>query len=140
VIDPDTLDRRLVGITLDISERVEAEHRERRLQKQLREASHQSGMAEVATGVLHNVGNVLNSLGIATSMAQTRLKACQIERVGKVAAMLNVNRGTLGEFLTSDARGMRVPEYLTALGAQLISDADADALQQEFDAISGHVR
>jgi signal transduction histidine kinase len=138
VIDPDTSQRRLVGITLDISERVAAEHRERRLQKQLREASHQSGMAEVVTGVLHNVGNVLNSLGVATSIAQTRLKACQIERVGKVAAMLEVNRGTLAEFLTSDSRGMRLPEYLTALGAQLISDADA--LQQEFDAISGHVR
>ena len=66
VIDPDTLERRLVGISIDISERVEAEQRERRLQTQLREASHQAGMAEVATGVLHNVGNVLNSLGVAS--------------------------------------------------------------------------
>ena len=56
VADPDGSDPRLVGISLDISERVAAEQRERRLQKQLREASHQSGMAEVATGVLHNVG------------------------------------------------------------------------------------
>ena len=66
VTDSRTSHRRLVGITLDISERVAAEQRERLLQKQLREASHQSGMAEVATGVLHNVGNVLNSLGVAS--------------------------------------------------------------------------
>jgi signal transduction histidine kinase len=138
VTDPDTLERRLVGISLDISERVQAEQRERLLQKQLREASHQSGMAEVATGVLHNVGNVLNSLGVASSTAQARLKACQIDRVGRVAAMIQVNQGTLAEFLTNDARGKRLPDYLTALGAQLMSDADA--VQREFDAISGHVQ
>ncbi|MGH8232524.1 MAG: PAS domain-containing protein, partial [Steroidobacteraceae bacterium] len=93
VTDAESGDRRLVGITLNITERVEAEQRERLLQKQLREASHQSGMAEVATGVLHNVGNVLNSLGIAHSTAQTRLKNYQIDRVSDVAAMLEEKLG-----------------------------------------------
>src|SRR5262249_55545271 len=65
------MDRRVIGITLDITERVAAEERERQLQKQLREASHQSGMAEVATSVLHNVGNVLNSLGVSSSTVRT---------------------------------------------------------------------
>ena len=124
VTDPDGSDRRLVGISLDISERVAAEQRERRLQKQLREASHQSGMAEVATGVLHNVGNVLNSLGVASTTAQTRLKAWQIHRVGQVAAMLEENRGSLAEFLTNDERGKRVPEYLASLAARLESDTE----------------
>jgi signal transduction histidine kinase len=138
VTDPRTSERRLVGISLDISERVEAEQRERLLQKQLLEASHQSGMAEVATGVLHNVGNVLNSLGVASSTAQGRLKACQIHRVAQVAAMLDGQRSALAEFFTSDPRGKRLPDYLGALGAQLMSDAQA--VQQEFDAISGHVQ
>jgi PAS domain S-box-containing protein len=138
VTDPDTLECRMVGISIDISERVEAEQRERRLQRQLREASHQAGMAEVATGVLHNVGNVLNSLGVASSTAQTRLKACQIDRVGQVAAMLLANREDLAQYLTSDERGRRVPDYLAALGARLMSDAQA--VEQEFDSISGHVQ
>jgi len=138
VTDPDGSDPRLVGISLDISARVAAEQRERRLQKQLREASHQSGMAEVATGVLHNVGNVLNSLGVASTTAQTRLKAWQIHRVGQVAAMLKENRGTLAEFLTNDDRGRRLPEYLASLAAQLQSDIDATG--QDFEAIGGHVQ
>src|SRR5262249_20178125 len=50
---------RLVGIDLDITERVAAAERENVLQQQLRDASRQAGMAEVATSVLHNVGNVL---------------------------------------------------------------------------------
>jgi signal transduction histidine kinase len=95
-------------------------------------------MAEVATGVLHNVGNVLNSLGVAASTAQARLKAFQVDRVGQVAAMLELNRDNLATFLSSDDRGKRLPNYLTALGARIVSDADA--VQQEFAAISGHVQ
>ena len=138
VTDTSTAHRRLVGITLDISERVEAEQRERLLQKQLREASHQSGMAEVATGVLHNVGNVLNSLGVSSATAQARLRASQFDRVERVAAMLHAHRNALGDFLASDPRGRRVPEYLSALGVQL--KKDAEGLQQEIAAINGHVQ
>ena len=46
------------------------EERKRDLQSQLRDASRDAGMAEVATGVLHSVGNVLNSLGVSASLMQ----------------------------------------------------------------------
>lgn len=138
VTDVHTSTRRLVGITLDISDRVAAEERERILQRKLREASHQSGMAEVATGVLHNVGNVLNSLGIATATAQMRLKTSAINRVQRVSEMLQNHHGALGEFLTNDPRGQRVPEYLEALGAQLNRE-NADLIT-ELTAIGGHVQ
>jgi signal transduction histidine kinase len=138
VTDPHTSYRRLVGITLDISQRVDAGRRERRLQRQLREASHQSGMAEVATGVLHNVGNVLNSLGVAASTVQIRLKESQFDRVEQVAAMLDAHRDALGDFIANDPRGRRLPEYLSALGVRL--KKDAEELRQETDAIRGHVQ
>jgi PAS domain S-box-containing protein len=138
ITDSRTSQRRLIGIILDISRRVGAEQRERLLQKQLREASHQSGMAEVATGVLHNVGNVLNSLGVASSTVQARLKASPVDRVERVAAMLDAHQGALGEFLTNDPRGKRLPEYLSALGGQL--KKEAEGLQEEVSAISGHVQ
>jgi PAS domain S-box-containing protein len=133
----DSSDRRLVGTSFDISERVEADKRERHLQRQLLEASHQAGMAEVATGVLHNVGNVLNSLGVASSAAQMRLKACRIEKVGQVAALLESKRDSLVEFLTDKARGQRLSDYLTALSRQL--EADVATIYQEFEAVNGHV-
>src|SRR5579863_9696762 len=136
--DPHSRKLSLVGIILDITERVVAEQRERLLQKQLREASHQSGMAEVATGVLHNVGNVLNSLGVATSTVQARLKVAQFDRVEKIADMLESHRDSLGDFLTNDARGKRLPEYIAALGAQI--NKDAEGVREEIDAISGHVQ
>jgi signal transduction histidine kinase len=136
--DSHTSHRRLVGITLDVSQRMAAEQRERLLQKKLREASHQSGMAEVATGVLHNVGNVLNSLGVASSTAQARLKASQFDRLEKIADMLEQHRLTLADFLTNHPKGKHLPEYLSALGLQL--RRDADDLLQEFEAVGSHVQ
>jgi signal transduction histidine kinase len=138
VTDPHSPKRRMVGIMLDITERVGAEQRERLLQKQLREASHQSGMAEVATGVLHNVGNVLNSLGVAASTAQARLRESQYDRIERVAAMLEAHRDALGDFFATDVRGKHLPQYLSALGVQL--KKDTEGLQREIDAISGHVQ
>jgi PAS domain S-box-containing protein len=124
---------RIVGIALDVTERVEAEARERVLQEQLRASSHQAGMAEIATGVLHNVGNVLNSLGIANATARRHLKALRVERLGTVAAMVRENRASLAAFLTQDPRGRHLPEYLPALATELT--AVAESVQLEMNVI-----
>ena len=131
-----TGERRLVGITLDISERIAAQQRERRLQKQLVEASHLSGMAEVATGVLHNVGNVLNSLGISASTAQAHVQTAPIERIERIAAMLEEQRA--GLLAVTSERWKIMPEYLLALSAQM--RRDAELVQHEIEAINGHVQ
>jgi signal transduction histidine kinase len=130
-------DRRLVGITLDISRRVAAEQRERQLQKQLVEASHLSGMAEVATGVLHNVGNVLNSLGISASTAQAHVQTSPFERIERIATMLDEYRNRVGN-QDSDSRVKVIPEYLRALSTQM--RRDCDVVRHEIEAINGHVQ
>jgi len=137
ITDPHTSERRMVGITLDITERFGAEQRERQLQKQLVEASHLSGMAEVATGVLHNVGNVLNSLGISASTAQAHVQSSPFERIERVAAMLEEQRSKSGD-VDSDSRVKVIPEYLRALSSQL--RRDSDIVNHEIDAINGHVQ
>ena len=137
VTDESTGQRRMVGITLDIGAQMAAEQRERQLQRRLREASHRSGMAEVATGVLHNVGNVLNSLGVAAATARSRLRASPVQRVARVGTLLEEHQAHLAAFLSEDSRGERMPEYLRALGAQLEKDV-ADA-QHEIETLGGHL-
>ena len=122
--------QRVGGITLDVTERVHAKEREQALQAQLRESSHRAGMAEIATGVLHNVGNVLNSLGIANSTAQRELKASRFEQLQQATALLRNNRETLAAFLTSDERGRHLPDYLPALSAQV--SLNSRAVQAEL--------
>ena len=59
---------------VDISQRKQAEEALKRTQDELITASRLAGMAEVATSVLHNVGNVLNSVNVSASVVADQLK------------------------------------------------------------------
>ena len=56
----------LYGTVQDITERKHSEAALEKAHRELVEASRRAGMAEIATGILHNVGNVLNSVNIAS--------------------------------------------------------------------------
>jgi signal transduction histidine kinase len=94
--------------------------------KQLMAASRQAGMAEVATNVLHNVGNILNSINISASLLADRVKQSKAEALGRVAALLKEQGPAIGNFIAADERGKRIPDYLTSLGAQLVADQQAE--------------
>jgi PAS domain S-box-containing protein len=106
----------------DISARKESAEELERVHKQLMIASRQAGMAEVATNVLHNVGNILNSVNISASLVTERVKTSKAPGVSRVAALLQEKGSAVGDFLANDERGRRLPEYLTSLGEQLMSD------------------
>lgn len=114
-----------VGFLEDITERKGMEVEVERVQKALVAASRQAGMAEVATNVLHNVGNVLNSINVSASLIAERVKASKGARLGELAALLEQHQGELGQFMTTDARGRKLPQYLSALAAQLASERDS---------------
>jgi signal transduction histidine kinase len=122
---------RLVGIDLDITDRVEADERERNLQQQLRDASRQAGMAEIATNVLHNVGNVLNSVNISASVVTDRVKKPRSSALGKVAALLRQHEADLGAFVATDERAKHLPVYLTELAEHLTLDQEATLQELE---------
>ena len=128
---------RVLGVAWDVSDQVLQEERQLQLQLQLRDASHQAGMAEVATGVLHNVGNVLNSLGVSAALVLARLRDSRVGNVQRVARLLTEQGECLGAFLENDPRGREVPGYLTQLGDHL--GAESQELQAETQAIVTHV-
>jgi PAS domain S-box-containing protein len=106
----------------DISARKESAEELERVHKQLMIASRQAGMAEVATNVLHNVGNILNSVNISASLVTERVKQSKAPGVSRLAALLQEKGAAVGDFLVNDERGKHIPEYLTSLGEQLLSD------------------
>ena len=113
-----------LAVIQDITERKRAEQELANAQKQLVETSRMAGMAEVATSVLHNVGNVLNSVNVSASLVADKIKKSNSVHVRKVAALLREHESDLGAFLTSDAKGRQVPAFLATLG-------EAVALEQE---------
>ena len=78
--DADGKPERILGVSWDVTDQVLQEERKQELQLQLRDASRDAGMAEVATGVLHSVGNVLNSLGVSASLMQTQLRDSRVDQ------------------------------------------------------------
>lgn len=112
----------------EVAERKQAEERLNILHKQLLDASRQTGMAEVATGVLHNVGNVLNSVNVSVTLLQDRLRRSKTSNLAKLVAMLRDHAGDLGAFLTTDPKGQMIPSYLDQLSVHLEQE-NTDILQ-----------
>jgi PAS domain S-box-containing protein len=109
----------IVGINRDITDLKLAEQKIEAINRELREASRQAGMAEVATGVLHNVGNVLNSVNVAAGVLSDRLNHSKSSGVSKLSKLLAERQADLGQFLSADERGRHVPAYLQQLSEHL---------------------
>jgi PAS domain S-box-containing protein len=111
-----------VAVVQDTTERKKSELELERVHKELVAASRQAGMAEVATNVLHNVGNILNSVNISASLVAERVKQSKASVIASVAALLLEQGSNLGAFLTTDPRGKAIPQFLATLGGQLAAD------------------
>src|SRR4029077_21206223 len=112
-------------VARDITERKCAELELRETHKELLEASRRAGMAEVATGVLHNVGNVLNSINIASACLADSLRKSNADKLSKVADLFRQHESNLGAFLMADPKGMQIPGYLSQLGERLVKEQES---------------
>lgn len=130
-----------VCIGTDITQRKQAEAEKQKLNTQLVATSRQAGMAEVATGVLHNVGNVLNSINVSASVVEETLRKSRVSMLKQVADLLGEHAADLGEFLTRDERGKLVPSYLGQL-AQHLADEQSSLLNETRTLAShiGHIK
>ena len=140
----DTLELRVQERTRELQEQVIAKERTlaelAETQENLIVTSRQAGMAEVATGVLHNVGNVLNSVNISAGLLSERLRRCSIESVAKIAALLRSQQDRLAQFFADDPKGKAVPGYLQQLAEVLIQDkremqSEVESLVKNIDHI-----
>ncbi|MBK5519664.1 DAHL domain-containing protein [Pseudomonas sp. TH10] len=109
----------------DLELRVEERTRELRdTQSELLDTARQAGMAEIATNVLHNVGNVLNSVNISADLVTRKLRASKAQGLAKAMQLINDHPGDVGTFLTQDPKGKLLPGYLNQL-------VEAIALEQQ---------
>jgi PAS domain S-box-containing protein len=121
----------------DMTERRQAEEALRLSQQRLVETSRLAGMAEVATGVLHNVGNVLNSVNVSAGLVVEKLRRSKAPKLAKAAALLTSHNGDLAEYLTKDVNGQKLPGYLAKLGEFFV--AENNELLQEVDQLGRNI-
>lgn len=94
-------------------------------QAQLVDAARQAGMAEIATNVLHNVGNVLNSVNVSANLVSQKVRGSKSAGLSKAVALMDEHSDDLGHFLTTDARGKALPGYLGKLATALASERES---------------
>jgi PAS domain S-box-containing protein len=125
------------GIFQDVTEQKLAAAELDKLNKQLVDASRQAGMAEVATGVLHNVGNVLNSVNVSTTLIREKLRGSEVASLVKLGALLRQHEADLSAFFTADPKGKLVPRFIIQLADEL--GAEHALLQKEQDQLTHNI-
>jgi signal transduction histidine kinase len=131
----------MIGAMQDVTQRREAEANLAQTQRRLLESSRQAGMAEVATGVLHNVGNVLNSINVSSTVIADAVRKSKAANLGRAVALLDEHEQDLSSFLTGDPRGKQLPKYLRQLADRMNTEQEhvlqeVGSLQKNID----HVR
>jgi signal transduction histidine kinase len=94
-------------------------------------------MAEIATNVLHNVGNVLNSVNISTGLIVESVKKSKTLGLARVVVLLQEHAHDLGAYITHDPRGKHVPAHLAQLSEHLLAEQETNA--RELDSLRRNV-
>jgi signal transduction histidine kinase len=107
----------------NLEQRVQERTRElKEAQAELVSTARQAGMAEIAINVLHNVGNVLNSVNVSANLVSSRVRASKAKGLSKAVQLLNEHAADLGDFLTRDEKGKLLPDYLNKVAAALAAE------------------
>jgi two-component system NtrC family sensor kinase len=115
--------RELSLLQVDLENRVEQRTAELQdTQARLVTTARQAGMAEIATNVLHNVGNVLNSVNVSAGLIGTQVRASKASGLARAVQMINEHAADLGDFLSHDDKGKQLPGYLGKLAETLAAE------------------
>ncbi len=126
------------NLTREIAERKKAEKALRKAQEIAVANAHQAGKAEFASSVLHNINNVLNTVGVAN---ESMVELVRTSRMGNLIRALNLiktHRENLGHYLTQDERGKLVPGYLSDLVEVLAKEHEI--IGGELEVMTRHIR
>jgi len=131
------LERRIAERTAELAKSYEEL---KQAQTVLLETSRLAGIAEIATGVLHNLGNALNSVNTTVSLTTDRMQKSKVTALAKVVQLLEEQQGRLAEFFSSDPRGQQLPRFLAHLSGYLLEERtdllhEMEALQRNVDHI-----
>jgi len=89
------------------------------MRSQLLETAHHAGMAEISTGIIHNIGNLLNSLSISLEVVMAKLRNSEIKSLLNANNLLQENKDQFSEFLLNDTKGKLLPEFYLKVGNEL---------------------
>jgi len=126
----------------DLNETLEEKVQERtieleKLNEKIGDVARSAGMAEVASGVLHNVGNVLNSVNVSVSVIREQIRKTKAENLSRLVEMLDSNKKNIADFIEKDNKGKQIPKFLSLLSDQL--KEEKITLYSELDQLANNI-
>ena len=125
------LQLKTTSLEKEIEERERIQREIENVHRQLMDASRQAGMAEVASNVLHNVGNVLNSVNVSATLAADIARKSKVSSLAKVVDLLDQHEHDLGEFMGNNPKGQQLPGYLRRLYEHLAQEQKTSVVELE---------
>jgi PAS domain S-box-containing protein len=118
-----------IWLVRDLTEARRAEAKVAAMQRELIATSRRAGMAEVATSVLHNVGNALTSVNLSADLVLDMLRRSRVVGLGKATAMFDRDPAELAAFLTGTEKGRQLPNYMVKVN-EVIQRERATAIEE----------
>jgi len=131
------LDHTNQSLVVEIAERKKVESEREVLNRRLQEASRQIGKAEVAASILHNVGNVLNSVNVSVGLIHKTLQRIPVDKFGRIGQMVQDHMNDLSVYLAQDEKGKQIPTYLIKLAEQV--STNFAGVEKELDSLGSNV-
>lgn len=107
------------GVLMDITKRKIIEEQIHELNNKLVSTARLAGMSEVATSILHNVGNILNSVNVSAIILKKNISKIHYKKLSAIKTMFDENINRLSEYLLNDPKGKLILPYLDALSKSL---------------------
>ncbi len=107
--------KQMSGIMMNIDTRKKSEAKIAKLQAELIVTAREIGMSDVATFILHNVGNILNSVNVSVNIIEEELHGIYYQRLFEINKILEQNISNLTNYFLYDEKGKMTPIYLNKL-------------------------
>lgn len=125
------------ALEVEIQERALAEKDRERLHRELQASARSSGMAEVATGVLHNVGNVLNSVNTSIGILRSNCRSRATDTLRRAVSLLGEHDGDLRAFVEHDKKANQLFPLMQQVVCRL--EKDRTSLRDEIESLASNV-
>jgi NO-binding membrane sensor protein with MHYT domain/signal transduction histidine kinase len=108
------------------------------INKQLIEAARRAGMAEIATSVLHNIGNIMNSVNVSALSLSEKLNKTHFSALAVSVKLIEEHQHDFDNFVQNDIKGKNVIEYLNKIPA--FWDEKKKMFQTELESINNNIK
>ncbi len=125
----------------EVTKRIDLEKENKILYDQLNTAIKKAGMTDVATNVLHDIGNILNSINTSASIIAEKINESRMSDLTKVTQLICEHQKDIENYITNDSHGKHTLNYLQLLSKNW--NRDKESLLSETYALQnsiGHIK